>query len=305
MKKYVVSNIVFTTLFLIIIFPLCYLLYDYIIHYGVAPAVAKEPLNVSETIYNSEIRDFTGLEEYASQVPVLMYHQVIPEGNLKKQHYQENGDLEETIVTLENFTLQMDYLKEQNYTVLSLKEFELFLLEGKKVPAKSVLITFDDGFKNVFEFAYPVLKGHGFYAVHFLITGLITQEMVSYKPALHQYASIKEIRKSSDVFDYGNHTNLFHQKDVQDVSFVVAFDRGEVKNDIIQANEWLGQSTAFAAPYGEYNEDTIIMLRELYTKMAFTVQPGYAEPSGSPLEIPRWQVSPKFTLSEFMYILGK
>ncbi|MBS4192251.1 polysaccharide deacetylase family protein [Bacillus sp. FJAT-49705] len=305
MKKYVVSNVIFTTFFLMIILPLCYLLYDYIIHYGATPAAAKGPLNVSDVPYNSVNKDFTGVEEYASKVVVLMYHQVIPKKKLKKHHFQDNGELEETIITLENFQSQMDYLKENHYTVLSLKEFELFMTGEKRVPAKSVLLTFDDGFKNVFEFAYPVLKDHGFPAVHFLITGLITKENVHYKPALHQYASIDEVRKSADVFDYGNHTNMFHQKNKNDMSFVTAYDKAEVKEDLVRANEWLGQSITFAAPYGEYNEETLEILQELNTKMAFTVNPGYAEPFGRSLEIPRWQVFPKLSLDDFKYILGE
>lgn len=305
MKKYVVSNILFTAFFLSIILPLSYLLFDYIANYGTPPASAAGPLEVSKSPYHYVNRDFTNIEEYAEKVPVLMYHQIIPKKYLKKHHYQENGELEETIVTLEDFTWQMKYLKEQNYTVLSLKEFELFMTSGKKIPPKSVLITFDDGFKNVFEFAYPVLKEYEFCAVHFLITGLITQKKVEYKSSFLQYASINEVKQSSDVFDYGNHTNLFHQRNKENVSFVIAFDKEQVKNDLYVANQWLGESVAFAAPYGEYNENTINILNELNTKLAFTVKPGYASPSSSPLEIPRWQISPQFSLNEFKYILGE
>jgi hypothetical protein len=182
-KKYAISNLLFTAIFLAVFGPLCYLLYDYVLNFALPPVAAKQSLSDLNTAPISVNRDFSSAPEFADNVPVLMYHHVIPESKLKKQHFTEVGDINEMIVTLEEFTKQMNYLKDENYTVLSLKEFEGFMTNQKRVPAKSVLITFDDGFKNVFEFAYPVLKKHDFYAVHFIITGLITDRTVDYDSA--------------------------------------------------------------------------------------------------------------------------
>lgn len=303
MRKHTISNLVFTVFFLAIFSPLCYLLYDYVLNFGLPPVAAKESLRDSNTPPISVNRDFSSVEEFAEKVPVLMYHQIIPESELKKQHYTENGEINDMVVTLEAFTEQMNYLKEQNYTVLSLKEFELFMTNQKKVPAKSVLITFDDGFKNVFEFAYPVLKKHDFYAVSFIITGLITNRSVSYDSSFLQYASIDELKEASDVFDYGNHTHSFHQRKDNGVSYLEAYDREVVKEDLTQAHEWLKDSTAFAAPYGEYNTSTLDILKELNINMAFTVQPGYAAPSQHILEIPRYAIYPFYTMEDFSYVL--
>ena len=166
MKKYAVSNLVFTVTFLLIFSPLVFLLFQYILNYGVPSVAAKSSLsdlNISPIPIN---RDFSSVTEYTDKVTVLMYHQIIPKKHLKKTHFTDTGELVDMVITLEDFTEQMNYLKKENYTVLSLKEFEHFMVNQKKVPAKSILITFDDGYKNVFEFAYPVLKKHGFYATH-------------------------------------------------------------------------------------------------------------------------------------------
>ncbi|MER2000139.1 MAG: polysaccharide deacetylase family protein, partial [Lysinibacillus sp.] len=287
MKKYVVSNLLFTVTFLLIFSPLLFLLYKYVINYGVPPVEAKQSLNDLNISPISINRDFSTMMEYTDKVTVLMYHHIIPEKHLKKHHYTEDGDLIDMVVTLEDFTEQMNFLKENNYTVLSLKEFELFMINEKKVPAKSVLITFDDGYKNVFEFAYPVLKEHGFYATHFIITGLITNRSVAYDSSYLQYTSIDEIKKASDVFDYGSHTHSLHKRNKNGISYLEAYDTEKVKEDLATANEWLGHSIAFAAPFGEYNTSTLDILRDLKTKMAFTNEPGYAEPSQHLLEIPR------------------
>ncbi|MDM5329926.1 polysaccharide deacetylase family protein [Neobacillus sp. CF12] len=305
MKKYAISNLLFTVLFIVIFSPLCYFLFDYVVSFGMPPVAAKQSLSETNTAPISVNRDFSFVKEYADKVPVLMYHQIIPESQLEKHHYTEDGDINEMVVTLEEFTEQMDYLKEQDYTVLSLKEFEGFMSNQKKVPAKSVLITFDDGFKNVFEFAYPVLKKHKFNAVHFLITGLITDRTVVYDSSFLQYASIGELKEASDVFDYGNHTHSFHHRDDSEVSYVEAYDRLDVKEDISKAKEWLGRSESFAAPYGEYDTTTLDILKELKIKMAFTVEPGYADPTQHILEIPRYAVYPFYSMEDFIYILEK
>lgn len=303
MKKYAVSNLLFTVSFLLIISPLFFLLFQYVLNYGLPSVAAKNSLSDLNITPISINRDFSNIIEYTDNITVLMYHNIIPEKHLEKHHFTDNGELDDMIVTLEDFTEQMNYLKKENYTVLSLKEFEHFMVNQKKIPAKSILITFDDGYKNVFEFAYPVLKNHGFYATHFIITGVITNRSVAYDSSYVQYASIDEIKEASDVFDYGNHTHSMHQRTEDVVSYLEAYDLEKVKDDIATANEWLGHSIAFAAPYGEYNPSTLDILRDLDTKMAFTVDSGYAEPSQHILEIPRQGIFPFYTMVDFISIL--
>lgn len=303
MKKYALSNVLFTLAFLTVVSPLLFLLYQHIVNYEFATIAAKDSLNDLKIPPISTNRNFSITADDADKVTVLMYHQIIPKKHLKKYHFPNNGELDAMIVTLEDFTEQMNYLKENNYTVLTLKEFELFMLNEKKVPEKSVLITFDDGYKSVFEFAYPVLKSHGFYATHFIITEAITNRKVPYNSSSLQYASIDELQVASDVFDYGNHTHSMHRRNKDGIPDLLAYTADQVKEDLATANEWLGHSIAFAAPYGEYNPTTLDILRELNTKMAFTIEIGYAEPSQHILEIPRQGIYPFHTMNDFIKII--
>lgn len=303
MKKYTIPNVLFTFIFLVVLVPLCYLLYDHVLSYWSSPVEAKTSLSEFDAPSITVNRNFSNAEKYAKKVPVLMYHQVIPKAQLKKHHYAKNGELVDSIVTLEDFSKQMNYLKENDYTILSLKEFGLFMTKQKNVPAKSILITFDDGYKNVFEFAYPILKKYSFYGVPFIITGRITDKTVNYDSTDIQYASINEINDSSDVFDYGNHTHSFHKKNESGTAYLKAYSREKVKKDIAIANKRIGHSTAFAAPYGAYSTTTLDILKDLNIKMAFTVQAGYADPSQHILEIPRLAVLPSYTMKDFRYIL--
>ncbi len=306
MKKYARSNIIFTVSFAVLFLPLCFLIVNHLQGYGGArTAAAKESLSSHQTARQPVNREFSGLGTSAGQVPVLMYHQIIPERKLKNHHFGKDGSLTDMVVTLEQFTEQMDVLKAGGYTTLSLEEFGGFLNSGKKIPEKSVLLTFDDGYKNVFEFAYPVLKDRGFHAVQFLITGLVTDEETDYNPSLLQYASIGELKKAADVFDYGSHTHNFHQKDEAGTAFLNASSPSDVKDDLEQAAAWIGSRQAFAAPYGEYNTGTLEILRSMGVELSFTLTPGYAVPGRNSLEIPREGIYPSYTLNDFNYILER
>lgn len=103
---------------------------------------------------------------------VLMYHEIRKEQEFNPEQpshidVMENYDdilPSPLFVTLEHFEEQMAYLHEQNYHTLTLAEAKDYYC-GKAIPEKSVLLTFDDCFQSVKEYAYPILKTYGFRAL--------------------------------------------------------------------------------------------------------------------------------------------
>lgn len=96
---------------------------------------------------------------HAQTVPVLMYHHVSPVDGMIN-------------VSPHNFEEQLQWLKRRGYRSLSSDEFAGHL-HGRPVPAKSVLITFDDGYLDNWVYAYPLLKKYGYTAIVFLVTSWI------------------------------------------------------------------------------------------------------------------------------------
>ncbi|SEO33780.1 Polysaccharide deacetylase [Paenibacillus sp. OV219] len=95
------------------------------------------------------------------QIPVLCYHSIT---NAKKGEY---------IVSTETFQAQMNSLHEHGYRSISLEQFDQ-LMKGKlKNNGKMVLITFDDGYRDNFTNAYPILSKYGFTATEFLVTSWV------------------------------------------------------------------------------------------------------------------------------------
>jgi len=94
---------------------------------------------------------------------ILIYHDIVKE-KFPKGIYPLSKD---------NFLLQMEYLKTNNYRVFSLSELARRLDDHAQIPEKSVIITFDDGLASHFELAYPILKQFSFPACFFIISGLV------------------------------------------------------------------------------------------------------------------------------------
>jgi len=208
------------------------------------------------------------------------------------------------IVSKENFEKQMTYLKDNDYVTLTMQELYLFLSNKIEIPEKSVVLTFDDGYKDNFIEAYPLLKKYDFNAVNFVITGAITKRVHSFNPNHLQYLSLKELNKGSDVFDYQSHTYNYHRREKNDQkhfeSYLYTRTNDQVYTDIKTSIHNLNnENLAFAYPYGEYLPSTIEIVKDLGFKMAFTVENRVATRDDHIYEIPRYSILYSTSFEEF------
>lgn len=103
----------------------------------------------------------------SAQVAILLYHRVVPASQL--------GDvcsLPDIVVTRETFARQMEFLA-NTYRVLALDQFARAVANGQALPARTAVVTFDDGWRDNWEFAFPVLRQHGIPATIYLTTGFM------------------------------------------------------------------------------------------------------------------------------------
>ena len=124
-------------------------------------------------------------------VPILMYHQI---------YYNSKPSYPLGVAT-KTFERQMRYLKENHYNILRLEELAGLIKAKKRLPPKPVVVTFDDGYKNNYTDAFPVLKKLGIPATIFIIVdevGRSRQDRLSWD----------EIRTMQDsgLIDFGSHT---------------------------------------------------------------------------------------------------
>jgi peptidoglycan/xylan/chitin deacetylase (PgdA/CDA1 family) len=97
-------------------------------------------------------------------IPILMYHHVVP------RRHQGLGHVE---VTVQEFEQQMKYLKDHGYRAMHLAEAARVLGLGKSAVDRPVVITFDDGYLDVYHHAFPILKKFNFTADLFLVSSYL------------------------------------------------------------------------------------------------------------------------------------
>lgn len=127
------------------------------------------------------------------KVPILMYHYI--GGNPNPADVARDS----LSVPPEKFDEQMGYLKSNGFNVITLDTLYAALSGQISLPDKSVVITFDDGYIDLFLNAYPILLKHQLRAVAFIPTGLIG---TSYYASWDQLAQMQ----SSGLFSFQSHS---------------------------------------------------------------------------------------------------
>jgi peptidoglycan/xylan/chitin deacetylase (PgdA/CDA1 family) len=96
---------------------------------------------------------------FPSWVPILSYHRVVP--------VVPSNDVTGNCLSLEIFERQLRWLVQRGYCCIPLEKL------GPRLPPRAVVITFDDGYADNYEYALPLLQKYGFTATIFLVTGSI------------------------------------------------------------------------------------------------------------------------------------
>ena len=129
------------------------------------PAVKGQVFVISEE--SDSLKSIQPLRGRTVRVPIIIYHSVrpyIPKESLEQDTYD---------VTPELFEEELRYLKDNNYTTISFTELHSFLANGTPLPQRAVILSFDDGWKNQFIYAYPLLKKYSMTGTFFIFSGAI------------------------------------------------------------------------------------------------------------------------------------
>ncbi|KIL39148.1 polysaccharide deacetylase [Gordoniibacillus kamchatkensis] len=182
---------------------------------------------------------------------------------------------------------QMEHLAKEGYTPLSLGDFTAIIEKRKPAPPKPVLLTFDDGYADNYEQAMPVLKRYGFPATVFISPGVVGQD-----DYYLNWEQVKEMREAGwDIQPHGmTHPHLPELSKEQ--------QKKEITEARRQIEEQLGTTAdIFCYPYGEFNKQTLAILKEGGFRYAFTIEQGVASSSQPPLQLKRIYVNGKESLA--------
>ena len=200
-------------------------------------------------------------------VPVLNYHQVeVKDGNPLTLHPEQ-------------FEAQMAYLKEEGYTTVTIDELMDACENGAALPEKPVVITFDDGYEDNYEYAYPILQKYGFKATIFLI-----YDLTDAYPGYLTWNEIGEM-KASGLMRFESHTmthaNLSKLTAEADL-------RHEIADSQRLLSEKLGYDVRYIAyPGGAVNEQIESITRTAGYRGGFTVHYGLSTPAKGAYQMDR------------------
>lgn len=215
-------------------------------------------------------------------IPVLCYHDVNP---------KQSNDL---LLDPEKFKAQMQYLKDNNYIPITLEELYGFLKENKEIPTKSVVITFDDGYKGNYTYAYPILKDFNFKATIFMISDFVDNDL---------YLSKKELKELSDNgIEIQSHTA--RHNDLSKLSKDAQIATMKTSKKALEAI--VNRSVDYIAyPFGNSNPSTREAGKEAGYKLGFNLNGKMADKSDHSYNIDRLYISNNYSLQQFINKLTK
>ena len=226
--------------------------------------------------------------EEADGIPVLLYHHVMNEKDMKPEHHDNHN-----IISTELFETHMKYLSDNRYYTASIEELEQFIAGKTILPKRTVVITFDDGYRSNTRYCYSILKKYGFKASMFVITSLIGA-----KEGVIEHASWADMNKSSDVFSYYSHSHDLHKLDREGKSLMITSSQSVIRKDMLLARAFVNCSY-LAYPYGQRNQTVMALLRRTGYRMAFTTDTGYVKKRSNVYELPRFTITPLISVEKF------
>lgn len=181
-------------------------------------------------------------------VPILMYHEV---GEATNSAW---------CVPLETFRSQMAALRAQGFKTILPSDIATHRKWGKPLPPKPVIITFDDGYLSNLKIIEPILKGNGFRAIAYLITGQVAETAA----ARRQYEG-KDclvwpevlVMQKRRIFAFGGHSHE-HKNLAVDANPLI--QTSECRRQLLLHG--ICEPYSFCYPHGEYNQETIKAVKQ-------------------------------------------
>lgn len=187
------------------------------------------------------------------------------------------------------FKAHMEFLHKNGFKVVSVKELPQLIKDAKKgvsLPDKSVIITFDDGYRSIYSTAWPILEKRGW-----PFTIFINSKSHDEKNALYMSWAQLQAMSAAGV-TIGNHTDshphLIRRRSGESHKQWQARRLREILFAENRIREQLGHAEkVFAHPYGEYDLELLSMLKD-HGYLAFGQQSGPVAEHSHPQAIPRF-----------------
>jgi len=173
-------------------------------------------------------------------IPIITYHKI-----------SNNKEPGLTTISISRFETHLKLLQSQGYSSITFKD----LKEKRSIPAKPIIITFDDGYQCVYKNALPLLQKHNFRAVIYMVSGHLgkmnTWEAYSIQRRFKHLDRNEILDLNNNGFEIASHSNHHHYLPSCPDSIIGS----EVKDSKKTLEDITGDHViSFCYPYGKYSE---------------------------------------------------
>jgi len=245
----------------------CLLILIMIVLWGIFFYQSKQESNGSVSGVNLNKRN--NYEKVATfEVPILMYHYI--------RNAPDNDPVGEGLsVSPDNFDEQVSWLSENGYASVNLSDLadteRIALSRVYGQGKKPIVLTFDDGYLDVYTQALPVLKKYDFTATFFIITNFVGRS------GYMNDNQINELKKAG--MEIGSHT--LNHPDMTNIKTSTAE---------YQLEESKGESIVFCYPAGKYNNEVAELVKSTGYVAAVTTKSGVATQDSDLYTLPRVRI---------------
>jgi peptidoglycan/xylan/chitin deacetylase (PgdA/CDA1 family)/2-polyprenyl-3-methyl-5-hydroxy-6-metoxy-1,4-benzoquinol methylase len=226
-----------------------------------------------------------------ARLPILMYHRCAPDGGERLARYR---------VRPEAFEEQLRYLRDNDYRTTTFAEWRAARAAKRPLRGRRVILTFDDGFADFAEFAWPLLRRYGFGATVFLVAGRIGGTS-DWDSAYGDTAALMDWNQILDLqaqgVEFGSHT-INHQH-------LPALSPGEAATELLQARLRLEQRLgrpvrSLAYPFGQYEPWLLHLAGTCGYLDAVTTRSMLSTLEDTDLALPRVEVDGRAGIDDFV-----
>ncbi|RWM23875.1 MAG: glycosyltransferase [Mesorhizobium sp.] len=229
--------------------------------------------------------------ERRQRIPVLMYHSVSDEGPAALARFR---------LTPAAFHSQMAWLRANGFHAIRSEQLEWFIANRQPFVGRPVLITFDDGFQNFADHAWPILRANDLTAEVFLVTDLVGASALwdadSGPPTqLMDAGTVRRLAAEGAFF--GSHLATHRAIDGLSSSDLAS----ELLRSRMFIERWAGRpTTAFAAPFSVTDRRLGRLAKECGYRIGFGGRHGPADLDCDPIDLPRIEIRGDRSLDDFV-----